>query len=508
MKTVCLYFEIHQNIHLKRYRFFDIGTDHYYYDDYENERSIQETAERSYVPALQALLEMAGRYGSYFKCAISLSGSAIELLERYAPQVLDLLSQLNETGCVEFLAEPYSHGFSSMTNRETFREEVKRLCKKIKTLFGKEPKVFRNSCLIYSDEIGQEVADMGFKGMLAEGAKHVLGWKSPHFVYHCNRNPKLKLLLRDPSLSEDISYRFNDSSWSEYPLFADTYAKWIADLPEDEQVVNIFMELCALGIFQPLSSNILEFMKSLPEQLKERGVVFSTPSEICSKMKSAGELNVAYPTSWVDEERDLSPWLGNDMQREALDKLYSLADRVRIGNDKRLKQDFDYLQASNNFRFMSTKANSYGGYRGIYDSPYDAFTNFMNILGDFNSRINNLYPEFDNDELNSLLTTIKNQDEELERKDKEIEKLQHLLGQLEEMEGGFQKAEAKPVPEAAPAAPAKKAASKAKAEAKPAAKKTTPKAKAEAKPAAKKAAPKAKAEAKPAAKKAAAKAKK
>ena len=212
-------FEIHQNIHLKRYRFFDIGTDHYYYDDYENERSIQETAERSYVPALQALLEMSERYGSYFKCAISLSGSAIELLERYAPQVLDLLTQLNETGCVEFLAEPYSHGFSSMTNRETFREEVKRLCKKIKTLFGKEPKIFRNSCLIYSDEIGAEVADMGFKGMLAEGAKHVLGWKSPHFVYHCARNPKLKLLLRDHSLSEDISFRFNDSSWSEYPLF-------------------------------------------------------------------------------------------------------------------------------------------------------------------------------------------------------------------------------------------------------------------------------------------------
>ena len=495
MKTVCLYFEIHQNIHLKRYRFFDIGTDHYYYDDYENERSIQETAERSYVPALQALLEMSARYGSYFKCAISLSGSAIELLERYAPQVLDLLTQLNETGCVEFLAEPYSHGFSSMTNRETFREEVKRLCKKIKTLFGKEPKVFRNSCLIYSDEIGSEVADMGFKGMLAEGAKHVLGWKSPHFVYHCARNPKLKLLLRDHSLSEDISFRFNDSSWSEYPLFADTYAKWIADLPEEDQVVNIFMELCALGIFQPLSSNILEFMKSLPEQLKERGVVFSTPSEICSKMKSTGELNVPYPTSWVDEERDLSPWLGNDMQREALEKLYSVADRVRICNDKRLKQDYDYLQASNNFRFMSTKANSYGGYRGIYDSPYDAFTNFMNILGDFNSRINNLYPEFDNEELNSLLTTIKNQDEELERKDKEIEKLQHLLGQLEEMEGGFAKAET-PAPQKSAA---KKAAPKAKAEPKV---KADPKAKAEP---AKKTATKKPTAKKPAAKKATAK---
>lgn len=478
MKTICLYFEIHQNIHLKRYRFFDIGTDHYYYDDYENERSITETAEKSYVPALNALLEMADKYGKKFKCAFSLSGTAIELLERYSPQVIDLLQQLNDKGCVEFLAEPYSHGFSSLKNPECFKEETKRLCKKVKSLFGVEPKVFRNSCLVYSDEIGELVADMGFKGMLAEGAKHVLGWKSPHYLYHCARNSKLKLLLRDYSLSEDISYRFNDSSWSEYPLFADAYAQWIAQLPEEDQVINIFMELCALGIFQPLNSNILEFMKALPEQCFERGIVFSTPSEICAKVKSAGELVVEYPTSWVDEERDLSPWLGNDMQREAMQKLYSVADRVRIADDRRLKQDWDYLQATNNFRFMSTKPNSYGGYRGIYDSPYDAFTNYMNILGDFIHRVNNLYPEYENEELNSLLTTIKNQDEELQRKDKEIEKLQNLLAQLEEMEGGIAKAAAKKPAAKKPADKPKKEAPKAAAAKKPVAKKAPAAAKA------------------------------
>lgn len=468
MKTICLYFEIHQNIHLKRYRFFDIGTDHYYYDDYENARSITETADRSYVPALEALIEMAERYGSYFKCAISLSGCAIEQLENHAPQVIELLQKLNETGCVEFLAEPYSHGFSSLKNPESFKEEVQRLCRKVKSLFGQDPKIFRNSCLIYSDEIGELVAGMGFKGMLAEGAKHVLGWKSPHFVYNCNRAPKLKLLLRDYSLSEDISFRFNDSSWPQYPLFADTYADWIARLPEEDQVINLFMELCALGIFQPLSSNILEFMKALPEQLRQRGIVFSTPSEICAKIKSSGDLNVEYPTSWVDEERDMSPWLGNVMQREAFDKLYSIADRVRICQDRRLKQDWDYLQASNNLRFMSTKPNSYGGYRGIYDSPYDAFTNYMNILGDFITRVNNLYPaEIDNEELNSLLTTIKNQDEELEMKDKEIAKLQNMLSKLDKG------SEAKTAKKAAPkkAAP-KKAEPAAK---KPAAKKAQPK---------------------------------
>ena len=484
MKTVCLYFEIHQNIHLKRYRFFDIGTDHYYYDDYENARSITETAERSYVPAIEALLEMADAHPGYFKCAISLSGCAIEQLENHAPQVIELLQQLNEKGCVEFLAEPYSHGFSSLKNPETFRDEVQRLCAKVKALFGKEPTIFRNSALIYSDEIGELVASMGFKGMLAEGAKHVLGWKSPHFVYHCNRNPKLKLLLRDYSLSEDISFRFNDSSWSEYPLFADTYANWIGNLPEEEQVVNIFMELCALGIFQPLSSNILEFMKALPAQFKERGIIFSTPSEICSKMKSAGELTVTYPTSWVDEERDLSPWLRNVMQREAIDKLYSIADRVRICRDRRLMQDFDYLQASNNLRFMSTKPNSYGGYRGIYDSPYDAFTNYMNILGDFITRVNDRYPlDIDNEELNSLLTTIKNQGDELELKEKEISKLQNMLARFENKEAAS-KAEKKVAKKAAPKAEKAEKAEKApkaeKAEKKPAAKK----------PAAKKAAPK------------------
>lgn len=457
MKTICLYFEIHQNIHLKRYRFFDIGTDHYYYDDYENARSITETADNSYVPALNALIEMAERYGNYFKCAISLSGCAIEQLENHAPQVIELLQKLNDTGCVEFLAEPYSHGFSSLANPECFKEEVTRLCKKVKSLFGQEPKIFRNSCLIYSDEIGELVASMGFKGMLAEGAKQVLGWKSPHFVYNCNRNPKLKLLLRDYSLSEDISYRFNDSSWNEYPLFADRYADWIAQLPEEDQVINLFMELCALGIFQPLSSNILEFMKALPEQLRQRGIVFSTPSEICSKIKSSGDLNVEYPISWVDEERDLSPWLGNVMQREAFEKLYSIADRVRIAGDRRLKQDWDYLQASNNLRFMSTKANSYGGYRGIYSSPYDAFTNYMNILGDFISRVNNLYPEdVDNEQLESLFTTIKNQDQELEVKNKEIEKLQHMLAKLEQ-EAPAKKPVAKKAPAKAAKAPTKKA---------------------------------------------------
>ena len=352
------------------------------------------------------------------------------MLEIHAPQVLELISELLDTGCVELLAEPYSHGLSSLANEDSFKDEVMHLCDKVQNMFGIRPKIFRNSCLIYTDEIGRMVYEMGFKGMLTEGAKHILGWKSPHFIYNCVDAPKLKLLLRDYRLSEDISFRFNDSSWPEYPLFADRYMSWIADLPEEEQIINLFMELCALGIFQPLSSNILEFMKALPSEAKKRGITFSTPSEICGKTKSAGPLSVPFPITWVDEERDISSWLGNTMQRDAFDKLYSVADRVRICNDRRIMQDWDYLQATNNFRFMSTKPSSAGAYRGIYDSPYDAFTNYMNIIGDFITRVNNLYPDVDNEELSSLMTTIKNQEDELMRKNKEIEKLRQTLEHL------------------------------------------------------------------------------
>ncbi|MEG2514565.1 MAG: alpha-amylase, partial [Bacteroidaceae bacterium] len=296
---------------------------------------------------------------------------------------------------------------------------------KIKQLFGKSPKVFRNSSLVYSDEIGATVAGMGFKGILTEGAKHILGWKSPHYLYHCNQAPSLKILLRDFKLSDDISLRFSNSDWSEYPLFADKYVSWIDALPQEEQVINIFMELEALGVAQPLSSNILEFMKALPACAKSKGITFSTPSEIIGKLKSVSQIDVPYPMSWSDEERDVSPWLGNVLQREAFNKLYSVAERVYLCDDRRIKQDWDYLQATNNFRFMSTKNSGVGLSRGIYDSPYDAFTNYMNILGDFINRVNALYPEdMDNEELNSLLTTIKNQGDELATLHKEIEKLE------------------------------------------------------------------------------------
>ena len=479
MKTICLYFEIHQNIQLKRYRFFDIGTDHYYYDDYEDERLITDVANRSYMPALEALGEMLKEHPGFFKVAFSLSGVGMEQLEIHAPQVLDKLQELNQTGCVEFLAEPYSHGLASLANEESFAKEVKRQCQKMKEYFGKEPQVLRNSSLIYSDEIGAQAAQMGFKGMLTEGARHVLGWKSPHYVYNCALAPNLKLLLRDVNLSDDISLRFSNVYWEGYPLFADNYVDRIANFPGEEHVVNIFMELSALGVAQPLSSNILDFLKALPECAKQRGISFSTPSEICETMASVGALDVPDTLSWTDEERDVSSWLGNPMQREAFNKLYSVADRVRIADDPRINQDWDYLQASNNFRQMTTKPSQVGIDRGIYASPFDAFTNYMNILGDFIARVNSLYPEsVDNDELASLLTTIKNQDEEIEMKNKEITRLQTKIEKIEAAEEKLRaKLEKTKAPKAETAPKAKKPAAKKpkSAEVKEEAKETEPK---------------------------------
>ena len=432
MKTICLYFEIHQIVHLKRYRFFDIGTDHYYYDDYENERTITNIAERSYMPALTTLGDMIKENGKFFKVAFSLSGVGMEQLELYAPQVIEKLQELNKTGCVEFLAEPYAHGLSALKAPASFAADVKMQCQKMEEYFGQKPTVLRNSSLIYSDDIGLQVAQLGFKGMLTEGAKHVLGWKSPHYVYNCALAPKLKLLLRDITLSDDISLRFNNSSWEGYPLFADQYIDRIAAFPDEEQVVNIFMELSALGIAQPLSSNILNFIYALPNFAKHKNITFSTPSDICKNFSSVSSLDVPDTLSWVDEERDVSSWLGNPMQREAFEKLYSVAERVRICKEPRIMQDWNYLQASNNFRFMTTKPSNVGIDRGIYSSAFDAFTNYMNILGDFINRVNALYPsDIDNEQLNSLLTTIKNEDDEIEMKDKEIARLKAKLQKTE-----------------------------------------------------------------------------
>ena len=424
MKTICFYFQIHQPFRLKRYRFFDIGNDHYYYDDFNNEEIMHRIAQRSYIPANYTLLEMIKNSNGKFKVAFSISGIALEQLEIYVPEFIDSMKELAKTGCVEFLSETYAHSLASLKDPIEFANQVKMHDDKIEALFGQRPKVFRNTELIYSDDIACQIADMGFKGCITEGAKHILGWKSPNYLYNSAAAPKLKLLLKNYKVSDDISFRFSNYEWSEYPLTADKFIGWIANTPESEQIVNLFMNYETLGELQPRETGIFEFMKALPRFAEEKGISFATPTEIISKVKPVDSLSMPYPISWADEERDTSAWLGNVLQNEAFEKLYSVAERVRLCDDRRLKQDWNYLQTSDHFYYMCTKHFTDGAvhsHYSPYETPYEAFTNYMNVLSDFIVRVEAQYPaEIENEELNALITTIKNQASEIEILQKEL----------------------------------------------------------------------------------------
>ncbi|MDE7152876.1 MAG: glycoside hydrolase family 57 protein [Muribaculaceae bacterium] len=479
MKAICFYFQIHQPFRLKRYRFFDIGNDHYYYDDFANDDIITRIAHQSYIPAAESLLRMIEQSKGKFRCAIAVSGSALEQIEQYTPEFLDLLKQLAKTGAVEFIAETYAHSLASLADPEEFAEQVKVHGEKIHELFGQKPKVFRNTELIYDDEIAPQIAAMGYKGVITEGAKHILGWKSPNYVYSAASAPKLKILLKNDKLSDDIAFRFSNPEWSEYPLTADKYIDWIANTPADEQIVNLFMNLETFGGMQPRESGIFQFLEALPRFAHERGISFVTPSEAVSKLKPVGTISVLHPISWADEARDTSAWLGNKLQNEAFEKLYSVAERVRLCDDRRLKQDYWYLQASDHLFYMSTKHKNDGevhSHFSPYETPYQAFTNYMNILSDFMVRVEEQFPQsIENEELNSLLTTIRNQAREIQTLNKEVNSMRLNLEHINE-EHATREALAEPkkkesAKEAKPKKAAKKEA-KAKKEVKPKTKKS------------------------------------
>ena len=445
MKAICFYFQIHQPFRLKTYRFFDIGNDHYYYDDFSNDDIITRIAQRSYLPANNMLLDMIKQYGKAFKVAFSISGTSLEQLEQYVPEFIESMKELAATGCVEFLSETYAHSLSSLEDPDEFVSQVKNHDKKIYQLFGQHPKVFRNTELIYDDDISSMVQSMGFKAAITDGAKHILGWKSPNYVYSSATAPKLKLLLKNSKLSDDITFRFSNPEWASYPLTADKYIDWIANLPQEEQIINLFMNYETFGELQPRETGIFEFMKALPRFAAERGIEFWTPSEVVSKLKSVGSLSVPYPMSWADEARDTSAWLGNTLQKEAVKKLYSISERVRLCDDKRIKQDWYYLQASDHFFYMSTKHSEDGSvhsHYSPYDSPYMAFTNYMNVLSDFMIRVDEQFPSsIGNEELNSLILTIKNQENEIEQLNREVEMLRNNI--VKDTTGDFVKKEDK-----------------------------------------------------------------
>lgn len=423
MKSICFFFEIHQPFRLKRYRFFDIGSDHYYYDDYTNQDTLSRVAHNCYLTANETLLQMIRDTKGAFKCSFSISGVALEQLELYCPEVINSFKELAKTGCVEFLAETYAHSLACLKGEtDEFEIQVKEHVKKIENLFGVKPSVFRNTEMIYSDEIGDRVADMGFKGMLTEGAKHVLGWKSPNYVYCSASRPNLKLLLKNSTLSDDITFRFSDWSWNEFPLTADKFMGWIKNQPETEDVINLFMGYETFGEIQKKETGIFDFLKALPQFAEQLGIDFETPSQIFER-KPVDQVSVPYPMSWADEEKDLSAWLGNDLQHSAFDKLYSIGERVRLSYNKSLLQDWYYLQSSDHLYFMSTKSG-FHRQNCWYDSPYDAFMNYMNVLSDFIERVNSMFPEgVDNEELNSLMQTIEDQSKVIAELQTENEKL-------------------------------------------------------------------------------------
>jgi len=420
MKTICFYFQIHQPFRLRRYRFFDIGNNHYYYDDFQNEEIFHRISEKCYLPANRAIMEMIRKSGGKFKVAFSISGTALEQMEIYAPEVIDSFRELAGLGCVEFLAETYAHSLASIGDPEEFKAQVRMHTEKVKALFGVEPKVFRNTELIYSDDISELVYELGFEGMLTEGAKHVLGWKSPNYVYASAIRPQLKLLLKNDRFSEDLSIRFDDHSWKEYPLTADKYISAISATAEGEKIINAFMNYEVLGSMHAADTGIFDFFKALPQYAERNDITFSLPSEIFAQTRPVDSISVPYPMSWVDEEKDCSSWLGNVLQQEAFKKICEIGERVRLCQNRRIQQDWIYLQSSDHLYYMSTK---HYNLFSPYDNPYDAFNNYMNVLSDFILRVEAQFPSsIENEELNSLLTTIQNQDSEISRLKKELEK--------------------------------------------------------------------------------------
>ncbi len=471
MKNVCFYLSIHQPYRLKRYRFFDIGNDHYYYDDFADEDIISNMAERSYIPMCNLLLEMSKEYGSDFKVAIAISGTAIEQLQQAEPEVIEMLRKLADNGTVEFVGGTFAHSLASLENPDEFMRQVKTEEKIIKMVFGQTPKVFANTELFFDDDIAAFIQSMGYKAALVPGAKHILGWKSPDYVYSSATAPKLKMLFTNDKLAGDISHNFNNPEWGEYPLTADKYVNWIADLPEEEQIVNICLSMDTFGAFIPAYAGIFDFFKALPRFGKEKGVRFTSPSEIITKLKAVDSFTIPYTVSYMDGSRDISAWKGNDLQREAINKLYCVSERVSLVEDRKIQQDWDYLQASDHFFYMAT-GNGADASFSPYDSPFAAFTNYMNVLADFLVRVEEQFPEnVENEELNSLLLTIRNQSAEIEQLNKEVNALRKNI--LESEDANYAPVE---LPAKEENKPAKAKAVKKNAEKKPAAKKSTKKA--------------------------------
>ncbi|OGD08239.1 alpha-amylase [Candidatus Amesbacteria bacterium RIFOXYB1_FULL_44_23] len=399
MSAICLYFQVHQPYRIKKYRVFDIGNDHNYFDSPDGSRLsnkdvLQKVARKSYLPTNQVILELLKKHPE-FKVAYSLSGVVMEQLEEYAPDALASFQELVATGRVELLSETYYHSLSYIFSKDEFKAQVKLHSQMIKRLFKKIPKVFRNTELIYKNELGQDLEAMGYEGILAEGADHVLEWRSPNFIYKPVGTQNIGLMLKNYRLSDDIAFRFSNPGWTEFPLTAPKFARWVSAFNGSGDIINLFMDYETFGEHQWEDTGIFEFLRHLPQELlRHRDNYFVTPSQALKKLPKVAELNFPNFVSWADVERDISAWLGNSMQDDAAAKLYALESAVLKSRDQKLISDWRRLTTSDHFYYMCTKWFSDGDvhkYFNPYDSPYEAFIAYANVLQDVKLRLEKLH---------------------------------------------------------------------------------------------------------------------
>jgi alpha-amylase len=391
MPSVCFYFQVHQPFRIKRYSFFDIGHDHFYEDDEKNLAILNKVSEKCYLRTNRVMLELIKKHRGKFKISYSLSGTLIEQLEMFRPDVLKSFVELSKTGCVEFLSETYFHSLAYIYSGDEFKRQVKMHAAKIHHYFGQKPKVFRNTELIFNNQIAVEVEKMGYKGILCEGVDRLLSGRSPNFVYQPAGTTKIKALLKNYRLSDDIAFRFSDVNWAEFPLKADKFASWVHKVAGNGEVINLFMDYETFGEHQWESTGIFEFLEHLPtEIMKHKDFGFLTPSEVIAKYPARDVYDVKDYTSWADAERDLSAWLSNSMEQEAAKRLYALEKTVIATNNPDLISTWGKLQTSDHFYYMCTKFWSDGDvhkYFSPYDSPYDAYIYFMNVYSDFEATV-------------------------------------------------------------------------------------------------------------------------
>lgn len=395
MPALCLYFQVHQPYRIKKYRVFDIGNDHDYFNDagesdLNNEKVFKKVSEKSYLPANEVLLNLLTKYPG-FKVSFSLSGVVLEQIQQFSPKVLKSFQKLAKTGQVEFLSETYHHSLSFFYSKKEFENQVKKHKKLIYKLFGKHPKVFRNTELAYNNDLAKWAEDNKYKGILAEGWDGFLGWRSPNFVYSPYGTKSIKLLLKNYRLSDDIAFRFGEKSWSSWPLTAEKFATWVNEINGNGQVINLFMDYETFGEHQWADKGIFEFLKNFPKEiLRHPDNSFVTVSEAVKKFDCVGDIDVPNVVTWADTERDLSAWIGNSIQKTAISRVFALENNIKRLKDRKLIDDWKKMTTSDHFYYMCTKWFSDGDvhkYFNPYETPYDAFISFMNVIADLEIRI-------------------------------------------------------------------------------------------------------------------------